>query len=476
MGTPALRRLAVVVAALVAVGAASALSGFELAESASIGSSVPRATCGPGSLPETGMQGRAPRSDHDSGRAAKGYECNLELVSRVPGTGGFKVLRYTDRQGRTCAYYDSTRMFPTDVVMQARDGFGVIVVDMARPRRPVKTATLTSPAMLSPHESLLVHKKRGLLAAVVGNAYSNVGVLDIYDLRRDCRKPTLVSSTRSAFLGHESGWSPDGRTFYATGAGGQSFTAIDVANPAAPKQVFETYGVNYHGLRLSRDGRTMYAANIGNDLSQGTLPGEGLRILDVSDIQDRVADPEVRVLANLLWPRGSIPQVAQPFTRNGHRYLMEIDEFSKFGLGDPSDAPVGAARIISVDDPRRPRVVSDIRLEVHQPAGRRASMGDPGAGNPLGGYTGHYCSLPYVKNPRLAACSMINSGLRVFDISNVKRPREVAYFNHPVVGSGSSVMAQPAWDVKNRMIWFTDTGRGLYVVKLTNGIGKLLRR
>ena len=71
---------------------------------------------------------------------------------------------------------------------------------------------------------------------------------------------------------------------------------------------------------------------------------------------------------------------------------------------------------------------------------------------------------------------MINSGLRVFDISDLKHPREVAYFNHPEVGSGSSAMAQPAWDVKKRTIWFTDTGQGFYAVKLTNGVGKLLKR
>ena len=40
----------------------------------------------------------------------------------------------------------------------------------------------------------------------------------------------------------------------------------------------------------------MYVANIGNDLSGGTLPGEGLRILDVSQIQDRVPNPSVPVL------------------------------------------------------------------------------------------------------------------------------------------------------------------------------------
>ncbi len=37
-------------------------------------------------------------------------------------------------------------------------------------------------------------------------------------------------------------------------------------------------------------------------------------------------------------------------------------------------------------------------------------------------------------------------------------------------------MSQPAWDVKRNSVWFTDTNSGFYVVKLTNGVQKLLPR
>jgi hypothetical protein len=182
------------------------------------------------------------------------------------------------------------------------------------------------------------------------------------------------------------------------------------------------------------------------------------------------------VLSNLTWPEGAIPQVAQPFTRGGHHYVLEVDEFAKIGASDPAEARVGAARIIDVEDPRRPRVISNLRLEVQQPATRKASYSDPGADNPLGGYTAHYCSVPYEKDPRIVACSMINSGLRLFDISRLKHPREVGYVNLPVVGEGSSAMAQPAWDVRRRMVWFTDTTQGFIAVRLTHAAKKLLHR
>lgn len=483
----ALRRLGLSTAAVALVAVAAA--GLGPAESRRFPSPVPVADCGPGARPETGAQGRVPAEDYESGRAADGYRCNTRPVAHVAGTGGFKVVRHVDSSGRECAYYDASQLLPVALPFQAgaaSNGQGVRVLDMTDPRSPEITTSLTTPTMLSPHESLLVNRRRGLLAAVMGNAFASLGVLEVYDIDTDCRAPVLLSRTTEATLGHESGWSRDGLTFYAASSGGQTFTAIDLTDPTAPEKLFEQYGVNYHGMRLSADGRTMYVAHIGNDLTGLTLPGEGLRILDVSEIQDRRPDPAVSVVSNLTWAEGSIPQVAQPFRRKGRDYLLEVDEFSTVGLNDGSVDPtgytVGAARIIDVTDASAPRVVSDVRLQVHQPADRVEAGDDPGASNPFGGYTAHYCSLPRARNPKLAACSMIGSGLRVFDIRDVRRPREVAYFNQPVApgseasgSGGASAFSQPAWDVADRSIWYSDETSGFWVVRLTNGVQRLLR-
>ena len=401
-------------------------------------------------------------------------------------TGGFKVLRYKDSRGNVCAFYDSTLIFPKDVLYNAAEGLGVVVLDMNRPRKPRKVATLSTPAMLSPHESLVVNQKRGILGAVLGNPFTNVGVLELYDVRTNCRAPKLLSSTTTAVLGHESGFAPDGNTFYASSTGGQTLAAIDVKDPRKPKRIFFQVGVNYHGMRVSDDGNTLYVANIGNP-SGVRLSSGGLRILDVSEIQARKKDPKVKVVANLDWANGSLPQVAEPFTSKGRHYLLEIDEFADFGLdGGPTQAsaPVGAARIIDIEDPRHPKVVSNLRLAVHQPGARAGDqMLDPGAVLPVQGYAGHYCSLPKRKNPKIVGCSMILSGLRFFDIRDVRKPKEVAYFNDvSVPGSGSLnptalgafAMSAPAWDIRRRAAWYTDANKGFYVVALTNHVGRLL--
>jgi hypothetical protein len=121
---------------------------------------------------------------------------------------------------------------------------------------------------------------------------------------------------------------------------------------------------------------------------------------------------------------------------------------------------------------------------VHQPEARRSSQqSDPGAQSPVQGYAAHYCSVPTRDNPRIVACSMILSGLRVFDISNLSSPVEVGYFNRPLTESqplnptaeGAYAMSQPAWDIAGRQVWYSDGNTGFYAVRLTNGVGELLR-
>jgi hypothetical protein len=474
-----------IVGALVALAAGAVGLWPSIASTTTFPSALAKPTCGPGALKETSIDGRVPSGDYTSGRYKQGYRCNTEQVGHQGATGGFKVERYVDRAGHVCAFYDSTLLFPKDTLMQATTGLGVVVLDMSNPAAPKKTAELTSPAMLSPHESLLVNTKRGILAAELGNPAANVSILDLYDVRTDCRHPQELSSTPTGGFGHESGFAPDGRTFYITGTAGNTFQAVDVSDPAKPKVLLTQYGVNYHGVRVSDDGKRLYVANIGNS-GNGTFASGGLQILDVSQIQNRVADPKVGVLSSLTWPEHSIPQANEPFTRNGHKYLMEFDEYANYsaqGGATQASSPVGAARIIDIADEKHPRVVSNIRLAVHQPAAREgAQQSDPGATSPVQGYAAHYCSVPTRTNPNIVACSMILSGLRLFDIRDVAHPKEIGYFNKPVnIGDnplvpgngGAFAMSQPAWDAAHDCVWYSDGNSGFYVVKLTNGLQNL---
>jgi hypothetical protein len=176
----------------------------------------------------------------------------------------------------------------------------------------------------------------------------------------------------------------------------------------------------------------------------------------------------------LTWKTVSTPQNATPFTRGGHKYLMEIDEFG-------SGAAIGAARIIDIQDEKRPFVVSNIRLKVNMPEMQDAIQADQGndQNQPFQGYQGHYCSLPSRIDPNIIACSFIMSGLRVFNIVNPAKPVEVAYFNKPVIEgtepnptkAGSFAMSAPAYDEATNDIWYSDGNSGFYVVRLRPSAG-----
>lgn len=422
---------------------------------------TPQRGCGPGANPESGTQGRVPKDEVDSGRAAEGYWCNAEMVSHVGATGGYKVERFVDSAGNECAYYDTTLLFPGNVTnLSSGDLTGVAVLDMADPANPVKTTTLVTPAMQSPHESMVLNQERGLLAAVTANPIFYPGIVDIYDLNDDCREPVLKSTTPVGVLGHESGFAPDGNTLYIASLSGRTVTAIDVTDPMLPVPL-GVYDFNSHGINLSDDGNMLYMA--GNDSDPDSNSPKGLVVLDVSEIQARQADPAVTIVSKSTWDLVSTPQINLPVTIDGTPYLVEMDEFRG------SEERVGAARIIDITDPQVPVVVSNLRLEVNQAEAHRGEQaGDYGTGS-LQNYTGHYCNVPQRVDPEIVACTFILSGLRVFDIRDPQNPVEIAYFNGPIDESAYA-MSSPTFVPERREIWYSDGNSGFYAIRLTNGV------
>jgi hypothetical protein len=424
---------------------------------------TPVAPCGPGSRPERSVDGRVP-----AGTGDHGLWCNLTEVSHQGTSGGFKVFRYVDTQGHVCAFYDTALLFPTNAINAAGASLGVAVLDMSDPAHPLQTATLTQPSMLTPHESLNLNPARGLLAAVNGNPATEPGLFSIYDVHADCRHPVLDSTTLGAPLGHESGFSADGKTFYATATAAPSITAIDVSDPTHPHAIWQG-DIVAHGMTLSADGNRAYVAD---------PTGGDMLILDTSQIQARKPNPQAREISRLGWKTASIPQNAIPFSEHGHPYVLEFDEYTAGTLSPTgSRDTVGAARIIDIANEAAPRVVANLRLAVDQPAEHHAAGNDPGTFSPAQGYAAHYCNMPTRVNPTLVACSFIASGLRLFNISDLLHPREIGYFVAPTTPNTETgytesdyAMSQPTFDVARHEIWYTDGGTGFYVVKVADAV------
>jgi hypothetical protein len=430
---------------------------------------TPQAPCAPGSRPETGRQGRVPAADYPTGRAALGYTCNVTDIGHEGDSGGFQVHRYVDKAGHECAFYDGTLLFPTN---EPNSPGGVVVLDMANPAKPVRTTVLQTLAMKTPHESFRLNAKRGLLAAVAGSPVTQVGAVDVYDVSQDCRAPVLQASTPLGILAHEGAFSPDGNTYWASTTADRGLTAIDLTNPALPSILWRSEDFAQHGLSISDDGKRAYLADVASDrglmqnyYTEITNGGGGMRVLDISQIQSRATVPQVTELGYVTWPEVTIPQSTIPVTIHGHRYVIEFDEYDSDVTTYSPDENVGGVRIIDIGDEKHPKVVSRMRLAVWERDARKDQADDPGASSGTQGYAAHYCAVPQRIEPGIVACSTIASGLRVFDIRNPLRPREVAYANHPSTGGGDA-MSAPAFDPVTHDIWYADGNSGFWVERL----------
>lgn len=461
---------------------------------------VPRAECGRHDRTETALQGQTTLAERLLGASMEAYNCNLELVSEVPEQGAeWQVAWFDD-----CAYFDTYNN-----PLKARPG--TVVVDLSNTRKPEVSEYLTSRAMIDPWESLKVNPARKLLGATKGPGFGASGPTDkqfaFYDVSGDCKHPRLLSDVNvPEHTGHAGDFAPDGRTYYGTGGGG--FTAMDIDDPSNPKLIGR-FQRQTHDISISEDGNRAYLAQQGNFVPFGAARPNGLVILDVSDVQARRPNPQVRQISSFFWPDGGVAQQTMPVTINRRPHLIFTDETGVGLLPTPGASRVeackqglamfGYARIIDITDETNPRLVSKLMLEVSDPANCEQVLPDfPPQTSDFEnyGYSSHYCDVDDVREPKMLACTYWGAGLRVFDISDAFHPREVAYYKPPaqrtkfLPGSGvwndyrgndrtTDRVGSRVRFYKHRgetQLWFSAQDNGLQIVRFTKPVGQLLRK
>jgi len=473
---------------------------------------VPKASCGPNDKPETGLQGQVPAALRANG--FNGFSCNLQLLGQSKGDGAnWQSAEFKDGAGHVCAYHGTS--FGT----AGRTHLGVPVIDITTPSAPMPTAYLTTTSMLDPWESLKVNDRRQLLAADNGHNGAGGPEIDLYDLSGDCRNPQLLASVAvgkpdgstgvpATILGHEGAFAPDGLTYYGSDirTGGGQYYAVDISNTTAPKLIttWQPGIASVHGMSISDDGNRGYfvsktkSGTTGPSLSDPAAPADnGLIIADVSEIQARRTNPQIRIIATLLWKDGSFAQHTIPVKIGGKSYVVSVDEGGAGGLSaaDQEEAacraglpPFPMARIIDISDETKPALVSRLMLEVHDPANCSQVLPDL-VGLSSFTYGSHYCSVDNKQNATTLACGYFNSGIRVFDIRDPVRPKEIAYFNPPGTttaspgsnhlsfGAGNWAPGSPDWcsaqvhlDATKGTLWTTCQDNGLLALKFENGV------
>jgi hypothetical protein len=472
---------------------------------------VPKATCGPGDHPETALQGQVPAAMRASG--FKGFNCNLELIAQVRGDGAnWQTTQFSQGSHKICAYHGTAS---PALSMPGRSHLGVPVIDISDASNPTPTAYLTTTSMLDPWESLKVNERRQLLTADNGQNGGGGPEVDIYDLSQDCAHPQLLASAPIGTgldggpgisptpVGHEGSISDDGLTYYIGDTTNKSYHAIDLSNPSEPKRIatfdMKTLGLASHGLSISEDGNRAYVVTPGipgpNDLAnpEATLTN-GFVILDTSEVQARLPNPQIKVISKFLFKDGSVAQHTIPVKIKGKPYIIHVDEGGSGGIflaGWQAACAAGyplfpMPRIVDISDEAHPRLVSRVMLETHDPKNCAAVLPDL-AGLSIFTYGSHYCSVDDKHDATTLACGFFNSGIRVFDIRDPVRPKEIAYFNPagattPSKGSNHTlannfVAGGPDWcsaqvhlDRARGTLWTTCQDNGLLMLKFTNGV------
>src|SRR5262249_431539 len=84
--------------------------------------------------------------------------------------------------------------------------------------------------------------------------------------------------------------------------------------------------------------------------------------------------------------------------------------------------------IMDISEDTSPVVVSKLMHEVHDAANCGKTAPDV-VGLSIFVYGSHYCSVDNRRRATTLACGYFNSGIRVFDIRDPIRPREMGYYN-----------------------------------------------
>jgi LVIVD repeat-containing protein len=441
---------------------------------ASLFKDVGRADCRRGDLEETGLQGQVPVADRLSGRAALGYNCNLYEIgawgsqshdishTRLSGWANFDTYKH-------CAYFhDGSDGLP--------GGGGTVVLDVSNPRRPVRTAYLTTGAMQGAWESLRVNAKRGLLVADhqpsnAGGDEEGTSPLDIYDISKNCAKPELLfSGPMPIGVGHEGWFQPDGNVYYMSST--RRVVPVDISDPRNPKEL-AVWDITGHGGSVSPDGKRGYFCDINS---------REVIIADTSEVAARKTDAQYREISRLYMPGSQWCQETYPISYHGRPYLVGWGEIGdgddRRGRHCPSQEANYARPIIwDIRDERNPKLVSVLQNEVGEPENCGAVSGDGfRTNNPNAArvtilflYGTHMCHPDRLNDPTLLACAEFHSGVRVYDISNPTRPREIAYFNpgslSPDDPNLDMAASRPVIRPELGQIWYSSLTDGFHVLQ-----------
>jgi hypothetical protein len=425
------------------------------------------------------LQGQVSLEDQQSGRSQQPYVSRVHLVGRndIMNRGMNGNLGWLDDCAYVSAYYGGHHPLA-----------GLAVLDVSNPHKPELVRMF--PGTPGTRESQVEANADSRMLVVMPFSSSTIfgdppgpTELQIYDVPGDCRNPVRVGTFRFDYVTHEHFiWR---HIVYATQNSATrpgnppAISVIDASDKANPREITrwdlsDEPGMPHtavHDLDISPDGRRAYVNLRTQDPPAGI--GQGLMVLDTSEIAEGRANPVIRRISRLEVQRPpdrhTNTHSAQLVKIAGRPYVLLQDEtFNTVGC------PWGWARIVDVSDESSPIQISTFRLEVNM----RRHCEKTRLDNAM--YSAHYLGVDDPDDAKLAFFTWYSSGLRIVDISDPYAPKEVGYFV-PGATTGTVFQDNVATRFGNNLvdyaysfvryhkglIWFNSVYGGFHVVRFT---------
>ena len=282
--------------------------------------------------------------------------------------------------------------------------------------------------------------------------------------------------------------------------------AIDVSDPTKPREILRwviptEVGAAHH-LSISLDGNRAYLSLFGRQFGTDGPDANGIAIVDISPVRARNPNPQVSLLGRIVWKDGGNLQGNTEIVVKGQPYVLastpgrggEVFGVPRRTGCTPDTTTHGYVAVIDVRDVRNPKLVSRLILESSLPKNCAQVIQDPVHRGVSGGPA--FCAMDDPTDAKVVACGFSNAGLRVFDIRDPRRPREIAYYKPPATtgppkpgsyqnlrwaqqrrtgGAGARpdhVTRALAIRRDRGEIWFMSHENGFHVVRFTNWIRK----
>jgi hypothetical protein len=176
-------------------------------------------------------------------------------------------------------------------------------------------------------------------------------------------------------------------------------------------------------------------------------------------------DAQGKVISTITWEDGNTSQYPILVSYRGKDHLIINDELGAGACDDPARPQWGYTRIFDLSDEKMPKQISIIKTEAQDPTNCEKASENAGDSAGFFGLGTHYCNVDRLDEPRLLSCANFDGGVRVYDIRNPWRPKEVAYFDTPEL----NVPGLTRIVVEKRELWVASQSSSFYVLKFTPG-------